>query len=412
MLVVWFAFALRESGVIRPDFHEVQVLSRFNFNAGGNFTFEATSAIPQSILIAVFDRSEFSELQDIRKSHDNLCDLPNLTLTYLAFLNVSNHTSKSVTAISDRTIVTPAFSVCRSNDSSAISYEALYRNPDSFLSADVHPCLYEKPAMCASYTILLVVWIALSLCKHPERGRVWYFMTLTILLLVADNFIFFSLLYHSLSDDSPTPLTWVRYFSRATSLLLFYVTLIVAAISAAKDPNEKFVYPDFVAAFATGLFLAVPLTFIEEYNQPDSELWTRFLAAVWLFGGWLLSFSHVFKYMKRIIAKLDAMEGERSKNLQTGVGQQYMTVACHLVLYSMLLFTSLTWLLVPYPEMAYFWASQTVLDVPYLVELVFGIVVFWKRNPRLLEVINMGVGGVEELEVPLFADGAKPPEAF
>jgi hypothetical protein len=203
--------------------------------------------------------------------------------------------------------------------------------------------------------------------------------------MALDNFIFFGLLYFESRNDGSTFLKWIRYLTRSASIVSFFGAVIISSVRVSLLDNDRMGRNHFVGGFATALFIGVPLTFIEEINLPDSQLWTNLIASAWLFIVWYVSFSIIFKQMRKISAEVNTMKANNIDYKETRIGHKYLVLTYHLVLYGVMLWAIFLWLLIPFSQQNYFWVSQLVLDGPFLIEMLGSVIM-------MLTVLKAGDG--------------------
>ena len=368
--------AVRESYDIRHGTDKIVTFNRYNFNADGNFTLVATSPTDQTIAVALYDSSFLANLAQSEKAGQNLCQAENLTCKSRYYVDIVNGTGSLEVIFNDTEVIAVATSACSRDNVSDVHIVGYFSNVGTFLSADVHPCLYLKATSAVLYSLMMCVWIIFAVKSRPRFTLVWFLLTITQALLVIDNLLFFGVLWISSSSHEETPLIWVRYMTRCLSVGMFYCTIIIAAIHVSLPTDRRLNRNHIVGGIATGVFLGVPLTCVEGFNKSDSQLWYNFLAALWLFMYWGLSFSLMFSGMGPLAAKVDEIRKSGVDHKQTAIGEQWFALTYHLNLYALMLFTGLVWVLMPYPEHVYFWTSQVVLDVPFMFEMLLSVILF------------------------------------
>lgn len=374
--MLFLVLAVRESYNIRHCTDKIVTFNRYNFNPDGNFTLVATSPTDQTIAVALYDSSFLANLVQSEKTGQNLCQAENLTCKSRYYVDIVNGTGSLEVIFNDTEVIAVATSACSRENVSDVHIVGYFSNVGTFLSADVHPCLYLKAASAAVYSLMMCVWIIFAVKSRPRFTLVWYLLTITQALLVIDNLLFFGVLWISSSSHEETPLVWVRYITRCLSVGMFYCTIILAAIHVSLPTDRRLNRNHIVGGIATGVFLGVPLTCVEGFNKSDSQLWYNFLAALWLFMYWGLSFSLMFSGMGPLAAKVDEIRKSGVDHRNTPIGEQWFALTYHLNLYALMLFTGLVWVLMPYPEHVYFWTSQVILDVPLLFEMVLSVILF------------------------------------
>jgi hypothetical protein len=178
----------------------------------------------------------------------------------------------------------------------------------------------------------------------------------------------------SQSDADQVAMEWVRYITRSVSVLLFFGSVVLGSVKVSLLGKDQMTRNHYIGSFATGAFIGIPLTWIEEVNLPDSQLWYNFLAAGWLFLVWYVSFSLLFKQMVKISDEVTEMKDRHINYKETAIGHKYQTLTHHMVLYAMILWTIFLWIMLPFSQKSFFWASQVVWDVPFMVEVVIAVV--------------------------------------
>ena len=353
----------------------IERFGRYNFGKNGEYIFTATSEQDQDIMISMFSEDQVPILEQFEDNKKNLCYVSNSNNTAAHFvLSIRNGTGTYSDTFSKFYVIISATSKCNSTDK-PVNIIANFRNSQTNLSTDVYPVLFLKPILALFYLVLLILWIIFYFVQHQKIGFIWILMTITLSFFFIDNLICFLLLFHFTKSDDSTAFTYVRYCTRAISLLLFYATIILSAFAITRD-EKRIVRDHIIASFATGIFIAVPITFIEEINKTDSELWMNLLASIFLFICWGISFSMLFKTWNKIF-DLFHQQKENSSEPDSLITRQYRALNMHTILYAIVLFTSICYVLLPYPMQYAFVLSQFVLDWSCFAELLVSILFSW-----------------------------------
>ena len=374
--MLWAILLVRQTYDLRAGRDKIVTFDRYNFNADGNLTIIAESDSDQMVAIAIYNSTVLAHLEQSEKSDENLCTAENLTYKLRYIMDIQGGSARLEIKFNDTEVIAVAASACNTSDVTDVHLTGYFSNSDSLLSADVYPCLYLKPISAIVYSVMMCIWIVFAVKRRPRFTLVWYLLTFTQVLLILDNLIFFGVLWISSKSHDETPLSWVRYITRCISVGMFYCTIIIAAIRVSLPTDKRLNRNHIVGGIATGIFLGVPLTAVEGFNKSDSQLWYNFLAAVWLFMYWGLSFSLMFSGMGPLAAKVDEIRKSGINHKETPIGEQWFALTYHLNLYAFMLFTGLVWVLIPCPEKSYFWTSQVVLDVPFVFEMLLSVILF------------------------------------
>lgn len=367
----------------------IERLARFNFQEGGSFLIEVNSDVDQNVQIAFFSEKQIPYLESFENSKKSLCDvvLDNKTIQNF-IIPIVNGTGTYEGSFSEFYVSIPAGSRCNESTES-ISITLYCQNPKSNLSFDVHPAIYLKSILFSFYFVLLILWVTFFFVQRQRMGFIWILMTVTLSFLFLDNIIFFFLLLHFSHSEKETFITYVRYVTRAISIMLFYATIVLSAFTVSKD-GKRVTRDNLIASFATGVFIAIPITLCESINKTDSELWINYLATVFVFICWFISFQLLYKAWNPIFNQFQSLLNEGKDVSQTPLGKQYRALNMHTILYAIVLFTSIIYVLVPYPMKYAFILSQLVIDFSMFGELLVSILFFW--------VLKM-VFGVDEPDI-------------
>lgn len=410
MILLLFSLLTKYEKKIVND--PIERFGRFNFKSGGTFLFEIESKEDQDVQFAFFSESQIPYLESYEKSKKSLCSVPLENHTIQNFIiHIVNGTGSFRGSFSEFYVTISAGSRCNNSDE-PITIKSVYQNAKYNLSSDVYPVIYLKGILFCLYFILIVLWITFFFVQRQRMGFIWILMTVTLSFFFLDNLMFFLLLQHFLHSEKSTFVTYIRYVTRGISILLFYATIVLSAFTVSKD-GKRITRDNLIASFATGLFIAIPITCTESINKTDSELWINYLATVVLFICWGISFQLLNKEWNPIFNQFQELLSRGKDASQTPLGKQYRALNMHTILYAIVLFTTINYILIPYPMEYAFVLSQLLFDVSMFGELLVSILFFWvlkmvfgvSESEVLTNMIGMSDGGINsELQTHLIAD--------
>jgi hypothetical protein len=389
--------ALRETLLFDPTL-TVMEFPRFVFSSGGTLAIEATSSSNVTLFVGLYDSEALPDFEKSRKQKENLCTIANVTASFMAFIQIPNGFASYQFNFSKTAIILAAVSVC---ESQAIELTAYFHNPGSCLSADYIPSITLKLAIGIAYAIVALVWGIQTFRRRPPLNMTWALITATLSLFILDNFSEFGILIHDSKVDDPTGFIYFRYALRASSVALFFATLVIASLNVIRQPHDPLDMKGFFAAFTIGLFLGIPLALAETHNFPASEIWMRLIEAVWVYICWQMSFAIAFKRMKELITAVE--EAKSNPNYKsTGVWHHYIVASYYLNLYAVTLWTSFLWVMLPFPEQLFFWTSQITVDLFFFFEFTCGVVLRLTQNHSF--IIEAVVVPNEEMQANLMRE--------
>ncbi|OHS95626.1 hypothetical protein TRFO_38252 [Tritrichomonas foetus] len=404
--MIFFIFSLFFRTSLKLTDSEIHRFGRYNFGIDGEFSFIAKSDVDQFVMVSLFDEHQIPTLEAFESDKRNLCNVVTENNSAIhQIIQIVNGTALFSGTFDESHVIIAAASSCNSTimdtvENSEVIIQAIFKNKNLYLSTDVYPVLFMKPVLAVFYLILLIVWI-IKRQKNAYSLFIFTMMTLTLIFFFIDNLIYFLLLWYTSKSDNPTFFTYIRYVTRALSVMLFFATIVLSAFAVSRD-GKRLHRDNIIASFATGIFIAIPVTFVEEVNKTDSELWVNFFASVFLFICWGVSFSMLFKAWNPVFEKFQALknEGNDLQSLtQTPLGKQYRALNMHTILYAIVLFTSIVYTLLPYPMKYSFVLSQFILDFSMFFELLTSILFFW-----ILKIVF----GVDEKDIANVTSSAPP----
>lgn len=387
MILLLFSLLTKYEKKIVHD--PIERFGRFNFNSGGTFNFEIESEEDQDVQFAFFSEKQIPYLENYENSKKSLCSVPLENRSIQNFIiHIVNGTGNFSGNFSEFYVSIAAGSRCNNSDT-PISITATYQNRKYNLSSDVYPVIYLKAVLFCFYFVLIVLWITFFFVQRQRMGFIWILMTVTLSFFFLDNLMFFLLLHHFSHSEKSTFVTYIRYVTRGISIMLFYATIVLSAFTVSRD-GKRVTRDNLIASFATGFFIAIPITCSESINKTDSELWINYLATVLLFICWGISFQLLNKAWNPIFHQFQDLLSRGKDASQTPLGKQYRALNMHTILYAIVLFTTINYILIPYPMKYAFILSQLLFDTSMFGELLVSILFFW--------VLKM-VFGVDESEV-------------
>lgn len=368
----------------------ILVLPRYSFIKKGTIDVIAKSSESLlNITVALFNEEQIRTVNTLKKERTNICQAENITAFDYFNITIENGQATFSEEIEIKDVYTLAISSCDTKNTIEFSIE--FKNPHTLLSNDIYPCIYTKPVFFVLYAVALVLWFVAYHYRRIKVSPLWIVMTVTLSLLLLD-YMLYTLQVHiqNRTDNKLTGLVWTRYFSRAISFALFWFVIILSGFDVALDGHLTL--NTIITSGVTGLFLSIPLTFIELYNFADLELWSNVYSSVWLVVCWGISHLAVQSVTKPYIKKMAEIHKSGVDPFTTVCGEHFRSLNYHLIIYAMILFTSLVYILMPYPLSVAFWLSQLVLDLSTFAELITSLFLFcFKRQ-------NTGTWKLAEME--------------
>jgi hypothetical protein len=398
-MILLVLLSVRQTLTFGPDPASITTFDHFTFAPGGTLFLDGWSRVDSSsFMLALYDWKRLPDLQRLTKDKKILCLAENVTAIFNAIVSFINGTASFQVLINESSVITPALSFC-DNNATMVTITVRFENPNSKLSADYQPCLYIEPAVSALYCVLLIILVVHKLARHLPMTLLCVFITVCLILLVVDKAVFWGLLYHYSTSDDFLALDYFRMFTRAASVCFFFVSLTVSSLDSLVASGQPFTWQEVVGSFIMGAFLGIPLVFLERYCPPESNIWEKLLAGVWLYVCWIVAFALVQKRLKAIIERIDALKKDGIDHKSSFVWEQYMSAAHHLNLYAAVLYTWLMWVLWPFPELVFFWLSQLTFDVACFIKFTICFAWCLKRKQIFVEGIGVGPGEDEELQL-------------
>lgn len=367
----------------------IKQFDSFNFDTHGEFIFNIQSNESQEISVAMFPESQIDTLEKFQKEKVTFCN-ESLNDSIVHFtIPILNGTGFYQGSFNESCVIIPSVSKCI-NSTQPIIVEVTFHNSHSYLSTDVYPLIFSKGFYSISYFILFILWIVFFFMRKKNVSFIFVIMTITLILFLIDNVFTFIVLYHFSRSDESFGLTNICYFTRSISLIFFYATLALSAFNISLN-GQKFPNEYLVSSFATGIFLGVPITCTEYIRKTNSQIYVNCFASVYAFLAWTFSFSILYhKGWDPIFFVHERLKKEGKDLKDTALHKQYYTLNRHIILYAVVCLTTLFYILIPYPMKCAIVASQTILDVSLLAELLTSVILYWKL-PTTFGYVNLDI---------------------
>jgi hypothetical protein len=202
-------------------------LSPFVFDSGGAFEISLRKAAADSVFIGLCTEAEFKVLRNLASPGDTLCITETPIVALSSRLRILNATANFTGSISDPGSYRAALHICN-QDFAKFEVTAIFRNPNTFLSGDIFPCLISKPIALGIFGLLFMVWIANWLRHFTLSNHLHMQLTVTLFLNILRILSSELELLHRHTDDSDTPLTEIAISFHILFDLAMMTTLLMA----------------------------------------------------------------------------------------------------------------------------------------------------------------------------------------
>jgi hypothetical protein len=203
-------------------------LPSYAFQAGGEFSISFDHAAADAIFVGVCNEPEFKSLSGISNLDDALCLNETNRIEIATIVEIWDSSGSFRALVQHNGIYRAVLYTC-GQQFSKFDVVASFRNPDSFLSADIQPCLYIKPVAIGIFGFLFVSWMANWFWHFTLRNALHAALTVAFFLNVVNVIVSELELKHKDQTDDSTVLTEIRYsLSTVYNVVLIGVLLLAA----------------------------------------------------------------------------------------------------------------------------------------------------------------------------------------
>jgi hypothetical protein len=236
-------------------------LPTYVFQSGGQLLIYFEHPVADAIFVGVCRESEFENLLKVSNLDDELCINRSSVVLLSNVVNIWNAAGEFKCLIDEYGKYQPVLYVCRQS-SAKFNIIASFRNPNSFLSADIQPCLYLKPVAILAFGLVFVAWIANWVRNFTLRNALHGALTFAALLNFAQLFVSEFELLHKNHSDEHTILTEVRYAVSSSSQALLLGILLLAA-RGWRIVQDAVPSIQIISSFCYSILIVLPLLVVE-----------------------------------------------------------------------------------------------------------------------------------------------------